>query len=440
MTEIIGVRFQRSGKVYYFDPEGRKLKKEQGVIVETERGMEFGTVSIDNIELPEEMIPQAVLPILRIADEEDQQQREGNWQKAQEAFLICEQKILEHGLDMHLVESEYTFDRSKLTFYFTSEDRVDFRKLVRDLAQTFRTRIELRQIGVRDQAKMIGGIGACGQEICCHRYMTDFAPVSIKMAKTQGLSLNPTKISGICGRLMCCLNYEQDVYLENVKKVPAKGTLVLTEDGQGYVLDRDVLQKRVRVHVYKEDNTEDEHYYPVDEIEVLARRKKGQPRPDLLPSLEGHVFVTEGEKRKQREAEAQQTRDRCGACCGGCTEDPLDSAAVVCDSLDVESEDSKATAQSEPSEDRKDAPSSEQAAPKEKEVPSSSRAESSKSDCLTEEGPSDRPKDNRKENSGASRAPKRENKKEQSRAKHRGATYREPYAMKGRIKKSRGRH
>lgn len=327
MTEVIGVRFRRSGKVYYFDPNGARLERDQAVIVETQRGMECGYVSIENIRLPEEMLPQAPQPIVRVADDFDRAEDEENRKLAKDAMDLCAVKIQEHSLDMKLVEAEYTFDKAKLIFYFSSEGRVDFRDLVRDLAQTFRTRIELRQIGVRDQAKMVGGIGSCGQEICCRRYMGGFAPVSIKMAKTQGLSLNPGKISGLCGRLMCCLNYEQEVYQENTKQVPANGCLVLTSEGQGYVVDRDVLQKRVRVHVYKDDNSEDEKYFPVDEIEILEKRKKGQRRPPLRTDLNGRVFVP-------KEAPKEEAGHDCSSCQKGCGASPVDTARVVYDSKD----------------------------------------------------------------------------------------------------------
>ena len=311
MTEVIGVRFQRTGTITYVDPNGEKVAKDEGVIVATDRGVEYGTIRIENIELPGELLPPISATLLRRADAADRETVEENKRLAKDALALCAIKIEEHQLDMKLVDAEYTFDRDKLIFYFTAEDRVDFRSLVRDLAQSFHTRIGLRQIGVRDQAKMIGGLGQCGQPVCCRRYLSDFIPVSIKMAKTQGLSLNPTKISGVCGRLMCCLNYEQDHYLSNTKRVPAKGTLVLTKEGQGYVVDRDVLQTRVRVHVYKPDGSEDEKYYYVSDIEVLARRKKGQPRPELRDEeeLQEHEFVTEGEK-----AEHRKERAACPAC------------------------------------------------------------------------------------------------------------------------------
>lgn len=300
MNEVIGVRLSGSGSIAYVDPSGATIQKDVCVIVRTERGLEFATTQFGNLSLPDELVQGEVLELVRVADAADERLVAENARLAQDAFDLCAVKVEEHRLDMKLVDCEYTFDRDKLIFYFTADDRVDFRNLVRDLAQTFHTRIELRQIGVRDQAKRIGGLGPCGQPICCRRYMSDFVPVSIKMAKTQGLSLNPTKISGVCGRLMCCLNYEQDHYLENTKKVPAKGTLVLTEEGQGHVVDRDVLRTRVRVHVYKADGTEDEKYFEVSEIEVLQRRRKGQQRPALRTEdeLSAHEFVTEGEKAR----------------------------------------------------------------------------------------------------------------------------------------------
>lgn len=308
MTEIIGVRFRRSAKVYYFDPAEMEFQRDEAVIVETVRGVELGHVSIENMDLPEEMIPKALSKVKRKADEADIRTHEENHRKAKDAFEICRLKIEEHKLQMTLAEAEYTFDNNKLIFYFTSDGRVDFRNLVRDLAQVFRTRIELRQIGERDQAKMIGGIGSCGQVICCHRFLDDFAPVSIKMAKTQGLSLNPTKISGLCGRLMCCLNYEQEVYKENTKLVPDFGTLVMTEEGQGYVVDRDVLQKRVRVHIYKDDQTEDQGTFDVDDIEVLETRKKGQRRPELRTDLKGGEYSAE--KAEEMRLKRQERLER----------------------------------------------------------------------------------------------------------------------------------
>lgn len=309
MQEVIGVRFKATGRLEYYRPGGEVFRLDEGAICPSDHGLEFGQVALSNIRLPEDLLPDQIPNLVRKATEEDLKTHEENLARAKEAVEFCKIKIAEERLEMNLVGAEFTFDRSKLIFYFTADHRVDFRKLVRELAQNFHTRIELRQIGVRDQAKLLGGIGPCGQEFCCHRFMRDFDPVSIKMAKTQGLSLNPTKISGICGRLMCCLNYEQEVYQANTKKVPPKGTLVLTEDGQGHVVDRDVLQTRVRVHVYKDDGTEDEKYYSVDAIEILQKRKKGHSKPELWEDMEDHDFVTEGEKKALREEEEADKRD-----------------------------------------------------------------------------------------------------------------------------------
>ena len=212
MTEIIGVRFKSGGKQYYFDPAGLEVQPGQGVIVETSRGLEYGECAQGNTQVEEETVVQPLRPLVRIATEEDEKTVEKNQEKEAKAFQICQEKIAAHGLEMKLVEAEYTLDRSKIMFYFTADGRVDFRELVKDLAGIFHTRIELRQIGVRDESKMIGGLGICGQPFCCSRFLKDFQPVSIKMAKEQGLSLNPTKISGACGRLMCCLAYEENAY------------------------------------------------------------------------------------------------------------------------------------------------------------------------------------------------------------------------------------
>jgi cell fate regulator YaaT (PSP1 superfamily) len=223
MTEIIGVRFQNNGKTYYFSPSGQKMTVGQRVIVETARGIECGTVAIANRMVEEERIVAPLKPIIRIATEKDLAQLEENERREEEAFRICEEKIARHKLNMNLVDVEYTFDNNKILFYFTADGRIDFRELVKDLASVFRTRIELRQIGVRDEAKMLGGLGICGRPFCCSSFLSDFQPVSIKMAKEQGLSLNPTKISGTCGRLMCCLKYEQDAYEDLLKITPKNG-------------------------------------------------------------------------------------------------------------------------------------------------------------------------------------------------------------------------
>lgn len=298
MKTVIGVRLAHSGSLVYVEAPEETYERGDEVIVRTERGLEYGTAQFGNLDLPEEVFHGPLAQAVRKADAEDRAAWEENARRAEEALAICREKVLTHGLDMKLVDAEYTFNRDKLIFSFTADARVDFRQLVRDLAQTFHTRIELRQIGVRDHAKRIGGLGPCGQPLCCRRYMPDFVPVSIKMAKTQGLSLNPTKISGACGRLMCCLNYEQDHYLDNAKQVPAKGTLVLTPDAQGYVVDRDVLQKRVRVHIHKADGTEDELYYDVGDVQVIQRRRKGQQRPELRTAAELKEFERKREKHE----------------------------------------------------------------------------------------------------------------------------------------------
>ena len=236
MYNVVGVRFKKAGKIYYFDPGDLVIEKEQFVIVETARGIEYGKVVIANKVVGEEDIVLPLKKVLRLADEKDRFQVNENRKAAKDAFEICADKINEHGLEMKLVDVEYTFDRNKVIFYFTADGRVDFRELVKDLAAIFKTRIELRQIGVRDEAKMLGGIGPCGQMLCCSTFLGDFEPVSIKMAKDQNLSLNPTKISGLCGRLMCCLKYENDEYEEAKEQLPDLGEMIYTSLGQGKVV------------------------------------------------------------------------------------------------------------------------------------------------------------------------------------------------------------
>ena len=231
MTKIVGIRFRTAGKIYYFDPADFDLDMAMHVIVETARGIEMGTVLIPPKEVDDDKVVSPLKPVIRVATDEDEKTVERNKEKEKEAFAICKEKIIKHGLEMKLVDAEYTFDGNKLLFYFTADGRIDFRELVKDLAAVFRTRIELRQIGVRDETKMMGGIGICGRPLCCHSYMADFVPVSIKMAKEQNLSLNPTKISGVCGRLMCCLKYEQNVYEELLRITPKVGAVVTMQDG-----------------------------------------------------------------------------------------------------------------------------------------------------------------------------------------------------------------
>ncbi len=249
MAEVIGVRFKEVGKVYYFDPDGQTLRKGDRVIVETVRGIECGEVAMSNREIDDEQIVKPLKKLIRIASEEDSRKFDENKQKEKDAFNICTEKIEKHKLDMKLVDVEYTFDGSKILFYFTADGRVDFRELVKDLASVFKTRIELRQIGVRDEAKMLGGLGICGRPFCCSTFLGEFQPVAIKMAKEQGLSLNPVKISGTCGRLMCCLKYEQDAYEHLLKVTPKVGAVVETKDGTGTVTEVNLLTGTLKVQL-----------------------------------------------------------------------------------------------------------------------------------------------------------------------------------------------
>lgn len=251
MTEVVGIRFKEVGKIYCFDPIGIKLSEGQRVIVETARGVECGTVATANRMIEDDEIVAPLKPIIRIATDKDLKKLEENKEKEKKAFKICEEKIAKHKLEMKLIEVEYTFDNSKILFYFTADGRVDFRELVKDLASVFKTRIELRQIGVRDEAKMLGGLGICGRPFCCHSYMGEFQPVSIKMAKEQGLSLNPTKISGTCGRLMCCLKYEQPAYEHLMKITPKAGALVETKEGKGIVTESNLITGVIKVRLDK---------------------------------------------------------------------------------------------------------------------------------------------------------------------------------------------
>ena len=249
MAEVIGVRFKEVGKVYYFDPDGQTLRKGDRVIVETVRGIECGEVAMSNREIDDEQIVKPRKKLIRIASDDDSRKFDENKQKEKEAFAICTEKIEKHKLDMKLVDVEYTFDGSKILFYFTADGRVDFRELVKDLAGVFKTRIELRQIGVRDEAKMLGGLGICGRPFCCSTFLGEFQPVAIKMAKEQGLSLNPVKISGTCGRLMCCLKYEQDAYEHLLKVTPKAGAVVETKDGTGTVTEVNLLTGTLKVQL-----------------------------------------------------------------------------------------------------------------------------------------------------------------------------------------------
>ncbi len=276
MTKVIGVRFRTAGKVYFFSPGKYEIKTGDKVIVETARGVEFGSVVSGIREVEDEKIAQTLKSVMRIATEEDIRKEEKNREKEKEAFEICKDKIRKHGLEMKLIDVEYTFDNNKVLFYFTADGRIDFRELVKDLASVFRTRIELRQIGVRDETKIRGGIGICGRPLCCHTYLTEFAPVSIKMAKEQNLSLNPSKISGVCGRLMCCLNNEEETYEELNKSLPSNGDHVTTPEGlKGDVQAVNVLRQLVRVVVALDNEEKEVREYPASELKFKPRRRKG---------------------------------------------------------------------------------------------------------------------------------------------------------------------
>ena len=270
MTKVIGVRFRNAGKVYYFAPGDLEITQGDHVIVETARGVEYGYVVLGVKEVEEDKIIQPLKPVMRVATPEDDEKAEKNREKEREAYKICLEKIRKHELEMKLIDAEYTFDNNKVLFYFTADGRIDFRELVKDLAAVFKTRIELRQIGVRDETKILGGIGICGRPLCCHSYLADFVPVSIKMAKEQGLSLNPTKISGSCGRLMCCLSYEQNVYEYLNSITPGVGSYVRTDDGTGTVAEVSLLAGKVKVRLDRnKDGVPKE--YTVDDIQVIRR-------------------------------------------------------------------------------------------------------------------------------------------------------------------------
>ena len=284
MVEIIGVRFKSGGKQYYFDPAGLEVQPGQGVIVETSRGLEYGECAQGNTQVEEETVVQPLRPLVRIATEEDEKTVEKNREKEAKAFQICQEKIAAHSLEMKLVEAEYSFEGNKVLFFFTSDTRVDFRSLVKDLASTFRARIELRQIGVRDEAKMLGGLGICGKPFCCSTFLNEFQPVSIKMAKTQSLSLNPTKISGTCGRLMCCLKYEQEAYEDLVKHTPKQESFVETPDGAGTVSSVNLLRQQVQVRLDSAPDTP--KCYHNCEICVVRNGKGKRPEGYVEPPLE----------------------------------------------------------------------------------------------------------------------------------------------------------
>lgn len=303
MSEVIGVKFKDGGKVYYFDPCGITAKMDDAVIVETARGLECGIVAAPNREVPEEEIIKPLKQTIRLATAKDVAQMEENRRREAHAFEVCQQKILEHNMDMKLVDVEYTFDNSKILFYFTADGRVDFRDLVKDLASVFRTRIELRQIGVRDEAKMLGGLGICGRIFCCTSFLSDFQPVSIKMAKEQGLSLNPTKISGTCGRLMCCLKYEQNAYEDLLRTTPRVGTFVNTPEGRGTVVEIiNLITGNLKVKIEAGDTFSFKNFYK-DDVTLLrdeAPRPAREPKQAQSGEENQPKQPREGQKKSQQ--------------------------------------------------------------------------------------------------------------------------------------------
>ena len=312
MARVIGVNFRAGGKIYYFDPVQFEIHKGDHVIVETSRGIEYGRVVCDPKEVPDKEVTAPLKPVLRPATTRDTEQAEGNKRKEEEAFKKCRQMIFDHNLDMKLIDAEYTFDNNKILFYFTADGRVDFRDLVKDLAAVFKTRIELRQVGVRDETKVLGGIGVCGRVLCCHTYLTDFAPVSIKMAKEQNLSLNPTKISGVCGRLMCCLNNEEETYEELNKHLPKVGEEVITPEGDsGMAASVNVLRQTVKVLLEVDDEKELKEYR-ADELTFTHRKKPKKAKEDQQPKAEKQQGDQGVDRKKQdkQKSEKQNAQDR----------------------------------------------------------------------------------------------------------------------------------
>ena len=298
MVSIIGVRFKKAGKIYFFDPDGKQVQQGEHVIVDTAMGMEYGEVAIANRQLPQEKIVAPLKKIVRIATKKDQRQNEENIRQEKEAFKVCEKKIKEHSLDMKLMDVEFKFDKSKILFFFTADGRIDFRELVRDLAAVYKTRIELRQVGVRDEVKRIGGNGVCGRELCCCSFLGNFETVSIKMAKEQNVSLNPSKISGNCGRLMCCLQYEQNVYEDKLKKLPRVGAIVKTDDGQGEVCGIETLKEIVKVKFKDGDETYFKKYNCKD-IKIIKNVEKEQSSDISKEDMEELKKMEELDKKQQ---------------------------------------------------------------------------------------------------------------------------------------------
>ncbi len=303
MTKVIGVRFRKAGKVYYFDPAGYEINTGDNVIVETARGIEYGRVVLGMKEVEDDEVIQPLKSVIRIATNEDDQIEKTNKAKEKDAFRICLEKITKHGLEMKLIDAEYTFDNNKVLFYFTADGRIDFRELVKDLASVFKTRIELRQIGVRDETKIIGGIGICGRPLCCHMHLSEFAPVSIKMAKEQNLSLNPTKISGVCGRLMCCLKNEEEAYEDLNSKLPNINDTVTTPEGlKGEVQSVSVLKQLVKVIVVME-NDEEVREYKVEELKFKPRKRERKMTQEELKELRALEMLEKSEGKSKLDDE-----------------------------------------------------------------------------------------------------------------------------------------
>ena len=311
MVTIIGVRFRTAGKIYYFDPAGKQIKRGDHVIVETARGIEYGYVVLGNRQIEDSKVVSPLKPVIRMATPEDEAVEKKNREKEKDAFKICQEKIKKHNLEMKLIDAEYTFDNNKVLFYFTADGRIDFRELVKDLASVFRTRIELRQVGVRDETKIMGGVGICGRVLCCHSFLSDFIPVSIKMAKEQNLSLNPSKISGVCGRLMCCLKNEEETYEVLNSRLPSPGDYVTTNDGlKGEVHSVNVLRQLVKVVVVVDKDEKEIREYRADQLKFKPRKKKGSKGKEKEKERNKEKDASDEELKKLEALEKKERKSK----------------------------------------------------------------------------------------------------------------------------------
>ena len=311
MVTIIGVRFRTAGKIYYFDPAGKQIKRGDHVIVETARGIEYGYVVLGNRQVEDSKVVSPLKPVIRMATPEDEAVEKRNREKEKDAFKICQEKIKKHNLEMKLIDAEYTFDNNKVLFYFTADGRIDFRELVKDLASVFRTRIELRQVGVRDETKIMGGVGICGRVLCCHSFLSDFIPVSIKMAKEQNLSLNPSKISGVCGRLMCCLKNEEETYEVLNSRLPSPGDYVTTNDGlKGEVHSVNVLRQRVKAVVVVDKDEKEIREYRADQLKFKPRKKKGSKGKEKEKERNKEKDASDEELKKLEALEKKERKSK----------------------------------------------------------------------------------------------------------------------------------